>query len=463
MNDLHLAASNGDVATVHTLLQKGAEVDYPDDNGVTALMMASEEGHQPTVQLLLRRGANPNLATKFGQTALMEAVRGKHALVVETLLEQGANADLQDKWGFNALHLVTGDVRETSASSLQIATALLAHGANPNLDNGQGRTPLSSAAGNGHVEIAAALLKAGADPRLGSQGVDSGWTPLHGAARAGNPHLVIELLERGAKPQVKEETGWTPLQFTLQRQNEECIQLLVEYDNSIPQIHRASINGDVAKIQSSASPDTIDSLDTAGVTPLYWATKAGHEKATIALLEAGASPDLADAQGDTPLMNASNLHSLEAVQRLIAHGANVDLQRIDGWTALMRCSTGSGDDGVSVCQTLLDAGASLSARGRGGVSALSIAAYYGQSEIVRLLLTHGADVNERAEDGQTPLMAAVQHGHHSTIQGLIEHGADLNAQTNDGRNASNYADWWCDPCGTAELLLAAGADPALVK
>jgi serine/threonine-protein phosphatase 6 regulatory ankyrin repeat subunit B len=128
----------------------------------------------------------------------------------------------------------------------------------------------------------------------------------------------------------------------------------------------------------------------------------------------------------------------------------------------MDCSAGSGSNGVSVSQTLLDAGASLSVRGRGGVSTLSVAAYYGEPDIVRFLLKRGADVNERAEDGLTPLMAAVQHGHHATIHVLLDYGADLNAQTNDGRNALNYADLRCEPCGTTALLLAAGAEPALV-
>ncbi len=136
MNDLQLAAGNGDVEAVYALLRQGANVNGTDDNGVTPLMMASEEGHLPTVQLLLRSGANPNLATDLGRTALMEAVSGKHAPIVELLLEQGADIDLQDKWGFNALHIVTGDVRETSASSLAITDSLLTHGANPNLGNG---------------------------------------------------------------------------------------------------------------------------------------------------------------------------------------------------------------------------------------------------------------------------------------------------------------------------------------
>ena len=55
---------------VELLLQRGADANLQDSNGVTALMDAANSGHERVVELLLQRGAEINLLNSKGGTAL---------------------------------------------------------------------------------------------------------------------------------------------------------------------------------------------------------------------------------------------------------------------------------------------------------------------------------------------------------------------------------------------------------
>mmetsp|Transcript_24893 Transcript_24893/g.80427 ORF Transcript_24893/g.80427 Transcript_24893/m.80427 type:complete len:199 (+) Transcript_24893:123-719(+) len=78
---------------------------------------------------------------------------------------------------------------------LPIVTALLAAGANPNLQNRVGASPILAAAKHGHLDIAAALLTAGASPNACNL---DGQTPLIAAATYGHGPMVHLLCRNGA-------------------------------------------------------------------------------------------------------------------------------------------------------------------------------------------------------------------------------------------------------------------------
>ena len=84
---LHDAASNGDVAKVKTLLAQGADVNYQNQYGRTALMKTALKGHVAVVKLLLAQGADVNLKNKKGKTALSVA---KNKEVIQLLKAAGA-------------------------------------------------------------------------------------------------------------------------------------------------------------------------------------------------------------------------------------------------------------------------------------------------------------------------------------------------------------------------------------
>ena len=98
---LHLAAGSGDIKTIQQLLPK-ADKEATNNAEQTPLFMAVYGRRLDAVQLLLDQGANVNAQDAFGQTCLITSVI--YPVITELLLKEGAKVDHQDKTGNTALH-----------------------------------------------------------------------------------------------------------------------------------------------------------------------------------------------------------------------------------------------------------------------------------------------------------------------------------------------------------------------
>ena len=154
------AAGWGNAACVNALLSKGARVDARGDDGWTATMLAAARGDIDRLQALLSAGANVDMRNKWSQTALFIAAQSGSADRVRALLDAGARAtiDWQDNEGATALAMAAG-----ASDSDEVLVALLEAGANPNLADADGLTPLMRAADRGAEARVRALLAAKAD------------------------------------------------------------------------------------------------------------------------------------------------------------------------------------------------------------------------------------------------------------------------------------------------------------
>ncbi|MFK4065971.1 ankyrin repeat domain-containing protein [Streptomyces sp. NPDC029674] len=94
---------------------------------------------------------------------------------------------------------------------------LLNRGADPELPDADGTTPLYAASVHGAADTVRVLLRAGARPDTESRGLTDG-TPLCGAAAWGHVDTVRELLAHGADPNLREDdgTGGSPLRWARQ-------------------------------------------------------------------------------------------------------------------------------------------------------------------------------------------------------------------------------------------------------
>jgi len=151
-------------------------------------------------------------------TALHAAAHRGHVEIVEFLLKQGANVNVKDGDGYTPLHntadssLKSSPPKKTEANRNRIAALLLKHGAFVNATTIGGLTALHGAVSTNNVALVQLLLENGADPNIQTH---QGMTPLHYAfsSDTGLEQVVRLLLAHGADSSIKDEYGHTPADY----------------------------------------------------------------------------------------------------------------------------------------------------------------------------------------------------------------------------------------------------------
>ncbi len=159
---LQLAAACGATDACRALLEAGVDKDVADARGSTALHLAASGGHVDVVNALLDAGARLRL-NKVNKTPLHDAAWAGHTECVVVLVPAARKAGLLDAVGDDgrvALHCAS------LCTDPRIVDALLKAGANPDVVDLRGRTPLDWARdlmrASGDATVAQKLQNAGA-------------------------------------------------------------------------------------------------------------------------------------------------------------------------------------------------------------------------------------------------------------------------------------------------------------
>ena len=271
LTPLLYAARAGCLRCVTAIVGAGADIDKPNPDGMTPMLMALDNGSPAVARYLLDRGANPHTWDWWGRTPLYVAVtmRGgpdsrpgprppESLAFIKALLDAGVNPNPQlafkepSRGGrdnrFRDDLLTTGAtplIRAAQTFDNDVVRELLAHGALVDLPNASGVTPFMAAAGVGSrtassvlgpgvpdnvvalsLDTMEILRTAGADINASITDVTSltariartntmtdrqGQTTLHHAASLGRTAVVKYLLEHGAKADLKDDAGKTAL------------------------------------------------------------------------------------------------------------------------------------------------------------------------------------------------------------------------------------------------------------
>lgn len=242
---LQTAARHNQLGAVQFLIKHGADVNHHDNYDWTPLLhaVAAPIPNVEIVRLLIASGAQVDVATNYYEvTPLMTASSRGLLDIVKLLLNNGA-VNHQDSDGMSALY------RACENGHLSSVTALLDHGANPNLLAMTGNTPRMIAESKGHLQIVQELISRGADnsPKLVGnderleQIGDGGYlqqTEMNGAliyaAQRNSTEVVQVLLDRGADVRHADTHGETALFHAVRNNNWPLAHTLL--------IHGASLN-----------------------------------------------------------------------------------------------------------------------------------------------------------------------------------------------------------------------------
>ena len=253
---LHKAAVMGHTAVVETLLQRSNErlVDEitSDGSSDTALILAAREGHLETVSTLIKHDAKVNLMNSDKKTALHIAAEGGHADIVCSLVDEWQADPAPETKGHNFVSLIVTKGNDSLLRRILDLSTNEDKSWQTCVSPSTGRTLLHVAVDNLLVSTVDILLSAGADVnaqiKRGSEGSneEEGWTALHLAAAKGLTDVAIRLLSWGAFLTLKSKEGETPIQVA-QRYGggEQIIEALEKFEEGSKE--RSDGSGDLEK------------------------------------------------------------------------------------------------------------------------------------------------------------------------------------------------------------------------
>ncbi|MBV7328461.1 ankyrin repeat domain-containing protein [Chloroflexi bacterium TSY] len=185
-----LASSCGPSTLVEKLIEMGADPETCyEKEGWRPLHVAAMRNQIDVAKVLLGAGAAVDSEDRRRSAPLQWALRARHYDFAELLLQHGANIDCRWRDGYSFLH------HEAKDGKNEPLKFMLDHGADPNIRDhrfGAGNTPLHGAALRDRANAAAILLQYGAQANLKN---DEGLTPLD-MTQLSKKKKVVELLKR---------------------------------------------------------------------------------------------------------------------------------------------------------------------------------------------------------------------------------------------------------------------------
>ena len=294
------------------LFHMGVDINFTEPvEGFSALHLSAFSGCVECSKFLIANGANVTFASKWF-TPLHSAAFGNSFEVVKVLLSNGAKVEITGRTKTNDDYIYgTALHSAVKANAVECVTLLLAECSNINSLEPHGISPLHSAAELGNIHPLRVLLNYGVDPNLVTK--DKQNTALHLAAEGGFSECVSLLLSKGASADARNYKGQTALHLAARAQSLECVEILLG--------------------TGACDPNAVDN-DLR--TPLHSAVGKSllAFEITEVLLMCNAEVNRKDKYGYTPLHIAALNEQSRCVETLLYHGADVSAKSKGGISAL---------------------------------------------------------------------------------------------------------------------------------
>lgn len=341
---VHLACAQGAMEIVKLMFesqneQKSSCLSISDAQKMTPLHCAAMFDHQDLVEYLITEGADINAPDKEGRSVLLLAAARGAWNTVKILLKMGASICDHDNGNRNLLHHVVlsggclNDICNDIAKKSSEIMDLL------NEKDSSGCTPMHYASLNGHLKTIQSLLYLGAIINLKN---NENQSPLHFAARYGRYNTVRHLLETKKGHMIINEMdgeGMTPLHIASQNGHMRVVQLLLvkgallhrDHKGRTP-LHYAASNGYTQTMEQllAVHSHLLDQTDRDSNTALHLASSNNKSNAVSLLLSLNCKI-LPNNQDMTAIDCALNFKHSEVTMAMVTHPTRSE--------EVMRCKT----------------------------------------------------------------------------------------------------------------------------
>ncbi len=315
-------------------------------------------------------------------SSLLIALYRNDIAIAKNLINQGADVNVRDKNGFTPLHITT------SRGQIDMTILLLKKGADVNASDNNGLTPLYISASLGQIDMALLLINKGA---LLNPKDRNGYTPLHIASSLGHLDIVQLLVSKGASIDVQNRQGNTPIHEAAYRGHQTIVVFLLKK------------GGDIFAKTNNAT------------TVLHFSCASGNYQLVKLLIKKGLNPR----EKSDENLNALHYLAFGKINLItkqyppIAYTINGE-NKLFYPRELVIVSTSTYGH-YQIFKYLRKKGLSVNARSRHGVTPLHLAALNGLDDLVKLFMQHDANVNAKDIDNETPLHY-VTKGNRSSAQ-----------------------------------------------
>jgi ankyrin repeat protein len=189
------AAARGDAGRLNQLVASGAPIDPVDTSRQTPLLLAVRENHLAVARLLIEAGANINAqAANLDTPWLLAGARGRTEML-RLMIPRGPDYSMRNRYGGTAL------IPACHYGHVETVKLLLTTEIDVNTVNNLGWTCLLEIVilgdgGPAHVEITSLVLAAGADPNIADM---EGVTPLAHARRRSQHAVAAHIAKAGGR------------------------------------------------------------------------------------------------------------------------------------------------------------------------------------------------------------------------------------------------------------------------
>ncbi len=309
---LHIAANNGDLATVRILVKNGADIGARNKKEQTPYDLAKEQNKQDVVDYLkmVETFANSIILKQDLKTvkAALSALAKKYKNDIPYLI------NAKDRNGQTLFHIAVAN------NKVAIVKELGKHGADINAhDFETGASPLHFAFTEPDtLPVVRYLIKQGA--RI-SHKDKMGNTPLHKAAQQGSIVMALLLISNKANIESTNNAGQTPRDVAVASRKGPMISFLTyvsDLKKDILNNDHTAVSDTLARLAKLCTIKTVVNLpfDDKGNTFLHHAAEVGNENIARTLINYGAQLDAKNNKGKTPFQVAKKNKKEKVVQIL---------------------------------------------------------------------------------------------------------------------------------------------------